>query len=61
MLKENKFQVIMSCFVMLLPVLFGLMIWSELLGTMAAHWGFMDAEQRGKLEQNAQIGGGKYG
>ncbi len=39
MLKENKFKVIISSIVILLPILFGLIMWNELPDTMAAHWG----------------------
>ncbi len=39
MLKENKCQVIISSVVILLPILFGLMVWNELPDTVAAHWG----------------------
>ncbi len=39
MLKENKFQVILSSVVILLPVLFGLIMWNELPDTLTTHWG----------------------
>lgn len=39
MLKENKAKVILSSIVILLPVLFGLVMWKELPDTMATHWG----------------------
>ncbi len=39
MLKENKFQVILSSIVILFPVLFGLIMWNELPDTMTTHWG----------------------
>lgn len=39
MLKENKFKVIISSIVILLPILFGLIMWNELPNTMATHWG----------------------
>lgn len=39
MLKENKGKIIISSVVILLPILFGLMVWNELPDTVAAHWG----------------------
>lgn len=39
MLKENKFKVILSCFIILLPTLFGLIMWHELPDMMTTHWG----------------------
>ncbi len=39
MLKENKFKVILSSAVILLPILFGLIMWNELPDTMTTHWG----------------------
>ncbi len=39
MLKENKFKVIISSIVILLPILFGLIMWNELPNTMTTHWG----------------------
>ncbi len=39
MLKENKFKVILSSVVILLPIIFGLVMWNELPDTMTTHWG----------------------
>ncbi len=39
MLKENRFKIIISSIVILLPILFGLMMWNKLPDTMAVHWG----------------------
>lgn len=39
MLKENKFMIILSSLVILLPILFGLIRWDELPDTMTTHWG----------------------
>ena len=39
MMKENKFKIAISSVVILLPVLFGLMMWNALPDTMATHWG----------------------
>ncbi len=39
MLKENKFKVIVSSVVILLPIIFGLVMWNELPDTMTTHWG----------------------
>lgn len=39
MMKENKFKVILSSAVILLPILFGLILWNQLPDTMATHWG----------------------
>ncbi len=38
MLKENKFKVIISSVVIVLPILFGLIMWNELPDIMATHW-----------------------
>lgn len=39
MLKENKLKVILSSVVILLPIIFGLVMWNELPDTMTTHWG----------------------
>lgn len=39
MLKENKWKITLSSIVILLPTLFGLIIWKELPDTMTIHWG----------------------
>ena len=39
MMKENKFKMVISSIVILLPVVFGLMMWNALPDTMAIHWG----------------------
>ncbi len=39
MLKENKSKVILSSVVILLPMLFGLILWDQLPDTMMTHWG----------------------
>ncbi len=39
MLKENKFKVILSSIIILLPVLFGLIMWNQLPDRMTTHWG----------------------
>lgn len=39
MLKENKFKVILSSVIILLPTLFGLIMWNELPDMMTTHWG----------------------
>ncbi len=39
MLKENRFKIIVSSIIILLPILFGLIMWNELPDTMTAHWG----------------------
>ncbi len=39
MLKENKFKVILSSIVILLPILFGLIMWNKLPDMMTTHWG----------------------
>ena len=38
MLKQNKFKVILSSVVILLPVLFGVIMWDLLPDTMVTHW-----------------------
>ncbi len=39
MLKKNKFKVILSAIIILLPVLFGIIMWNDLPNTMTTHWG----------------------
>lgn len=39
MLKQNKTKVIISSVVILLPILFGLILWDQLPDTLATHWG----------------------
>ncbi len=39
MLKKNKSKIILSSLIILLPMLFGLMMWKELPEVMTTHWG----------------------
>ncbi len=39
MLKKNKCKVLISSILILLPILFGLLMWNELPDTMTTHWG----------------------
>lgn len=39
MIKENKFRVIVSSIFILLPILFGLIVWNKLPEKIATHWG----------------------
>ena len=39
MIKENKFKTLVSSIVILLPVLFGLIVWEKLPEKVATHWG----------------------
>ncbi len=39
MLKENKFKVLISSVIILLPILLGLIMWDTLTDVMATHWG----------------------
>ncbi len=39
MLKKNKFKVILSAIIILLPMLFGVIMWNDLPNTMTTHWG----------------------
>ncbi len=39
MLKEHKWKVILSSVVILLPIVFGLILWNQLPDTMTTHWG----------------------
>ncbi len=39
MLKENKGKVLISSIIILLPILFGIMMWDTLSDAMATHWG----------------------
>lgn len=39
MLKQNKIKVIVSSVVILLPILFGLILWNQLPDTLTTHWG----------------------
>lgn len=39
MLKKNKWKFVISCVLILLPVLFGLIMWNKLPDSMTTHWG----------------------
>lgn len=39
MLKNNKYKAILSSVIILLPVLFGIIMWNELPAVMTTHWG----------------------
>jgi len=39
MLRENKFKIILSSIAILLPILFGLIMWNKLPDMMITHWG----------------------
>ena len=39
MLKKNKFKVILSSIIILLPMLFGIIMWKDLPDIMTTHWG----------------------
>ncbi len=39
MLKKNKLKVILSAIFILLPMLFGIIMWNDLPNTMTTHWG----------------------
>ncbi len=39
MLKRNKFKVILSAIIILLPMLFGIIMWNDLPNIMTTHWG----------------------
>ncbi len=39
MLKKNKFKIILSAIIILLPALFGTIMWNKLPSTMTTHWG----------------------
>lgn len=39
MLKKNKGKLIVSCVIILLPMVFGILMWNHLPETMAIHWG----------------------
>ena len=39
MLKKNKFKVIISSIIILLPILFGIIMWNDLPDIMTTHWG----------------------
>ncbi len=46
MIKGNKTKIILSCIVMLLPMLFGILSWNKLPAEIATHWG-ADGEPNG--------------
>ena len=39
MLKKNKIKVIISSIIILLPVLFGIIMWNDLPDILTTHWG----------------------
>lgn len=50
MLKENKWKIILSSIMILLPILFGLIMWDALPDIMTTHWG-ADGNQDGYSEK----------
>lgn len=46
MLKKNKWKIVVSSIIILLPILVGLLLWDKLPDTMATHWG-TDGEPNG--------------
>lgn len=46
MLKKNKWKIVVSSIIILLPILVGLLLWDKLPDTMATHWG-TDGEANG--------------
>lgn len=38
MLKNNKFKLLMSCVIILLPIIFGIISWNDLPDNMTVHW-----------------------
>lgn len=40
MIKRNKVKLILSCVVILLPILFGIIFWNKLPEQITTHWGF---------------------
>lgn len=44
MLRENKRKLFLSSAVILLPVLFGLIVWNRLPGTLITHWGAVERQ-----------------
>lgn len=39
MIKQNKAKILLSSAVILLPAVYGIIMWNHLPDTMAAHWG----------------------
>ena len=39
MLKKNKFKVIISSIIILLPILYGIIMWNDLPDIITTHWG----------------------
>ena len=39
MLKKNKLKVVISSIIILLPILFGIIMWNDLPDIMTTHWG----------------------
>ncbi|MCM1090109.1 MAG: SdpI family protein [Butyrivibrio sp.] len=56
MIKKNKWQLIISSIIILLPVAAGLLIWNSLPEQMAIHWGF-DGEADGWLGKGFAVFG----
>lgn len=54
MLKNNKWKVIVSCIIILLPILFGLLLWDQLPDTMITHWG-ADGNADGTMKKGIAI------
>lgn len=54
MLKNNKWKVILSSILILLPVLFGLLFWEQLPETVITHWG-RDGNPDGTMKKAAAV------
>ena len=54
MLKNNKWKLILSAILILLPILFGLLLWDQLPDTMITHWG-ADGSADGTMKKGVAI------
>ena len=54
MIKKNKWNLLFSSIVILLPVVFGLLFWHNLPEELTTHWG-MDGEANGWMNKSATI------
>ena len=54
MLKNNKWKIVLSSILILLPILFGLLLWNQLPDTMITHWG-ADGSADGTMKKATAI------
>ena len=61
MIKQNKWKILISSIVILLPMLFGLIMWNRLPEQMAIHWGLAgEADAKSTTQEEIMALAAKY-